>query len=142
VASANRLPRSYYRLVEEFPLKVIVSDDELAQAHTILERVFHEEGDEGVDAYVDVLAGLVDDYERTTYPTSAAPWQVLAHLIDARGIDLPTLARQTKIARVTLTRLLEDQRTISPTQAARLGQFFAVPMELFLPRKPAASVAS
>ncbi len=135
MASVKRLPRSYYRLVGEFPLKAIESDEELAQAQAILERVFHTEGDEGVDAYVDVLAGLVDDYERTAYPSSAEPWQILAHLMDARGLTVESLARQAKVPRPTLTRILEEKHAISLAVAAKLGPFFGVPVDLLLGRE-------
>lgn len=139
MASVKRLPRSYYRLVEEFPLKAIDSDEELAEAHAVLERVFQSEGDEGVDAYVDVLADLVDDYERSVYPTSAEPWQLLAHLIDARGITTDVLAKQARISRTTLVRILEEKVAISLTVAVKLGPYFGVPLELFLPRKVSAA---
>lgn len=137
MASAKRLPRSYYRLVEEFPLKAIESDEALAQAHAVLERVFHTEGDEGVDAYVEVLSGLVDDYERTAYPSSAEPWEILAHLIDARGLTAEAVTKQVKVSRAALARILDEKQPASLAVAAKLAPFFGVPLELFLARKAA-----
>jgi len=132
------LPRSYYSLINELPLKPVEDDAELAQAHAILERLFHIEGDAGVDAYVDVLAGLVDAYERTAFPTEAEPWQVLEHLIEARGLTITALAKQAKVTSATLTRVLEQRRPITASTAVKLASFFAVSPEVFLPRIPVA----
>lgn len=136
VPTANLLPDSYYRLVRAFPLRPLASADDLAAAQAALDRAFAEEGDAGIDAYVEVLATLIDEYERTVHPTAAEPWQLVAHLLEARHIARESLAQQTRINLATLASILDEHKPITPATAAKLGPFFGVPMELFL-RGPA-----
>jgi antitoxin component HigA of HigAB toxin-antitoxin module/mRNA-degrading endonuclease HigB of HigAB toxin-antitoxin module len=138
VASDKGLPRSYFRLVGEFPLREIASAEELAAAQAKLESVFQQEGDAGIDAYVEVLATLIDEYERTVHPTAAEPWQLVAHLLEVRHISRESLAKEARVAAATLTGILDEHRAITPATAVKLGRFFSLPVELFLSRRDGA----
>jgi HTH-type transcriptional regulator/antitoxin HigA len=82
---------------------------------------------------LDLLAKLVDDYEETIYPTpNVPPAEILAHLLEARGGSQAELARQTGVARSTISEVLKGKRRLSVDNAFRLANFFHVDATLFL----------
>lgn len=84
---------------------------------------------------LDLLAKLVDDYEESIDPTPVvAPADMLQHLIAANGTTQAELARQTRIARSTISEILKGKRAIGVENAFRLAEFFHVEPSLFLAR--------
>ena len=82
---------------------------------------------------LEVLAMLAAGYEQHAFPApDVAPSDVLAHLIEVRGLTKAELARETGIARQTITNILNNGRSISEANRAKLGKFFGVSPSLFV----------
>ncbi|NLY01113.1 MAG: helix-turn-helix transcriptional regulator [Rhodopirellula sp.] len=78
-------------------------------------------------AYQGLLATLAEQYESIEYPTpQASQADLLAHLIDARGITQAELARQTGVLRSVIANVLKGRRKISQANIARLAAYFHV----------------
>ncbi len=93
------------------------------------QRLSHAERD-----LVDLLSTLIMQYESEVYPVpEVTPGEMLAHLIDARGISKAQLAREVGIPRATLTNVVNGSRGISKASAAKLGAYFHVSPAAFIP---------
>src|SRR5437868_935384 len=67
---------------------------------------------------VELLSLLIEQYEAIEYPTpESSPAEVLAHLLEVRGITKAQLARDTGIPRSVITNVLSGRRAISKTNA-------------------------
>jgi HTH-type transcriptional regulator/antitoxin HigA len=76
---------------------------------------------------LELLATLAEQYESAEHPTPrASQADLLAHLIDARGITQAELARQTGIPRSVITNVLKGRRKMSQANLARLSKYFRV----------------
>ncbi|HEY5312578.1 MAG TPA: helix-turn-helix domain-containing protein [Pirellulales bacterium] len=84
--------------------------------------------------YFDVLGMLVERYELeqgfATPEVSHA--DMLAHLIDARGIVQADVVRGTGIARATISNVLSGRRELSKANIAKLAAFFRVPTSVWI----------
>src|SRR5439155_16365817 len=112
--SAALADNSYFRLVREFPLKPIRSEKELDQAGAIINRLV-DRGVHGLtageDAYLDVLSDLTKKYETEHHPIEdVSPAEVLAHLIEAKGVTQRAVAEATGIPESTISELLAGRR--------------------------------
>lgn len=82
---------------------------------------------------VELLSTLIEHYETIEHPTpESTPAEMLAHLIEARGITQAQLAHETGIPRSAITNILAGRRSISKTSALKLSAYFRVPLRLFL----------
>jgi HTH-type transcriptional regulator / antitoxin HigA len=83
-------------------------------------------------ALLELLATLVENYEREHYPMpNASPHEVLAHLMEARKlkqIDLVGILGSKGV----VSEVVNGKRGISKAQAKALGEFFHVSPELFI----------
>lgn len=76
---------------------------------------------------LEVLATLVEQYESKDYPTpTSTPHQMLAHLIEAKGVSQAELARETDIPRSTISAVLAGRRQISKANVTKLADYFGV----------------
>jgi len=76
---------------------------------------------------LELLSTLAEQYESIEYPTpQASQTDMLAHLIDARGISQAELARETGIPRSVITNVLKGRRKISQANIAKLARYFHV----------------
>ena len=105
-------PDTYFALVKEFALIPIQSDAHLDAAMAMIDRLLQEEPDEGVQAYLDVLTGLVESYEAEHVPVGdASEADVLRELMRSNGLTQSELARRSRISRSTLSAVLTGART-------------------------------
>jgi len=82
---------------------------------------------------LEVLGTLVEQYESKDYPTpTSAPHQMLAHLIEAKGVSQAELARETDIPRSTISAVLAGRRQISKANVVKLADYFGLSPALFL----------
>lgn len=82
---------------------------------------------------LELLATLAEQYESIEYPTPrASQADLLAHLIDAKGITQAELSRQTGIPRSVITNVLKRRRKISQANNARLAAYFQVSAAEFI----------
>src|SRR3982751_1614330 len=88
----QRFLASYYPLVRKFPLEPIRDDAHLNQALAVVEALLRRDLDEGAGSYVDVLTGLVEEYESKAFPIpDASEADVLRELMRLNGLSQPAL---------------------------------------------------
>jgi HTH-type transcriptional regulator/antitoxin HigA len=128
------LPDTYFELVKEFPLTQIRDDDHLEEAEAMLDRLLREEGDEGAQAYLDVLTDLVESYEEEhiRIPDASAE-DVLRELMRLNGLSQTQLAKEVGISQSTLSAVLNGTRRLTAEQMVKLARFFHTSPAVFLP---------
>ena len=79
---------SYLELVLVFPLASIKSDEHLAEARKVMDRLLAKgELDDGEEMYLDALSDLVAAYEDAHHVIEpAADADMLRHLMEAKGV--------------------------------------------------------
>jgi addiction module HigA family antidote len=83
--------------------------------------------------FLELLATLVAQYEGQRYPApDVSPGEVLAHLIDERGLTKAEVAQATGIPRQTITNIVKGDRGISKANAVKLARYFHAAPGLFL----------
>ncbi len=82
---------------------------------------------------IEVLSTLIENYESRECPTpQVSPSQMLAHLLEARGVKCAEVAKQTGIAPATLSSILARRRGVSKASAGKLASYFDVSPIVFL----------
>jgi len=129
---------SYFQLVREFPLRRLKNESEHAAAVAFLTRASlkaQDTKDGGVLDYLDMLAHLIDEYERTaalkvdTRHRTAA--EVVRHLIDAGGLTVNRLARELGIGQSNLSEMLSGRREFSKSAIGKLCGRFGLNPQIF-----------
>lgn len=133
-AAARTMPDTYFELIRRFPLAPIRDEGHLNEAQEVIDRLLEQELDEGSQAYLDVLTGLVERYEDKHVPIpNASEADVLRELMRSNGISQPALARAVGIAQSTISAVLNGTRTLTKTQVITLARHFNVSPGAFLP---------
>jgi HTH-type transcriptional regulator / antitoxin HigA len=119
---------SYLRLVLEFPLASIRSDEHLSEAQEVMDRLLRsEELDSGEEMYIDALSDLVACYEDAHHPIeTASDADLLRHLMEAKGVTQAELSRETSIPRSTISEVLSGKRPFSRSMIRKLAAYFRV----------------
>jgi len=127
------ISKSYLRLVRAFPLRPLRSEEELDRAIAVIDSLLDREDLDPAEAdYLDVLADLVERYETEHDPIGdVSDADLLAHLIDARGVTQADVARGTRIAVSTISEVLSGKRTLSRTHIGKLARYFGVDPGVF-----------
>ena len=87
--------------------------------------------------YLELLASLAERFESEHFPTpSATPGEMLAHLIEAKGITRAQVARDTKIPKSTITQVIQGDRSLSSGNISRLARYFSVSTDLLHAEQP------
>ncbi|HEV3417044.1 MAG TPA: helix-turn-helix transcriptional regulator [Pirellulales bacterium] len=82
--------------------------------------------------FLELLSGLVEAYESEDFPTPNVPLKnLLAHLIEAKGVSQIEVAPGANISPATLSDVLAGRRGLSIENMKRLGRFFGVDPALF-----------
>jgi len=133
------IPKAYLRLVAEFRLRPIESEQELAEATAMAEdlsgraELLPEE-----EQYLEVLIGLIEAYEDThcTIPDVSAQ-EMLRFLIDQRGVTQRVVSDETGVANSTITALLKGKRAggreMTLAHIGTFAKYFGVEPSVFLP---------
>jgi len=124
----------YLQLIREFPLRPLRSDADLGRAIAMLDGLSDRDelGGEERD-YLQVLAGLVHEYEREHDPLPCmSPVEALRYLLDENGMTQAQLSEQTGIAVATISEILNGKRGISPKVRQALASRFKVDPALFV----------
>jgi HTH-type transcriptional regulator/antitoxin HigA len=126
--SGPKIVDRYLDLVRAFPLISIKSDDQLAAAQTMIDKLLAMgKLNEGEELYLDALSDLVATFEDVHFPIApASDADMLRHLLDNRGITQAELHRQTGIARSTISELLAGKKSFSKAMIRILADFFKV----------------
>jgi HTH-type transcriptional regulator / antitoxin HigA len=134
-ARARRAKDSYLALVGRFPLRPIRNESDLDAAIAVIDCLaVRGDLDAGEQDYLDVLSDLVERYEDEHYPIEdASEAEMLAYLIEQRGVKQVEVARATGIAESTLSEVLRGKRQLTRGQITKLGAYFHVGPAVFLP---------
>ncbi len=121
---ANR--NSYVKLVTAFPLASIKSDEQLQEAHKVMDRLLiRGELDGGEEMYLDALSDLVAAYEHEHYAIEpASDADMLRHLMAARGITQAQLSRDTTVPKSTISEILGGKKPMSRQLIRRFADYF------------------
>jgi len=127
--------RRYGRLLARAVPKVIKNEEENERALAVVESLM-ENGEENMtpeeDALLDLLTGLIHDFEQKAYPIpKSEPHEIVAFLMEQRGLtpkDLwPVVGSKSRVSEI-----LAGKRAMTKEQAKKLAEFFHVGVELFI----------
>jgi len=115
-------------LVLDFPLASIKSDEHLAEAQRVMDRLLAcERLDEGEATYLDALSDLVGAYEDEHHAIEpASDADMLRHLMEARGVSQMQLSRETGLPRSTISEVLSGKKPYSRKLMRVLANYFHV----------------
>lgn len=119
---------SYLELVPAFPLASIKSDDHLAEAQAVMDRLLAQaELDHGEEMYLDALSDLAATYEDAHHAVEpASDADMLRHLLDAKGITAAQLSKETGLAKSSLSEVPAGKKPFSRLMIRKLADFFSV----------------
>lgn len=127
-------PQRYGRLLAKvLPVRITTekeNDRVLLEVRKLIEKDARRTPEE--DALLDLLAHLVQQFEREYYQVGgAAPHEILRELMEARDLkqsDLLPIFKSKGIA----SEVVNGKRGVSKAQAKALAEFFQVSAELFI----------
>jgi HTH-type transcriptional regulator / antitoxin HigA len=132
---AGAIPDSYLTLVKRHPLTSIRDENELAAAQVVIDALLREGLDDGGQAYLDALSDLVIVYEQEHYAVAPLPpHELLAHMLEERGMSQADLARAAGLAKATVSDLASGKRPFTVKQMQTVAKIFGLPGTLFLPK--------
>lgn len=133
VAIVRKLNR-YGALIAEFPLRPIRSERELDRATAIVDRLSVQSSlSKDESDYLEVLADLIEKYEDLHHPIEPLPdAEMLAFLIEQKGLAQQVVARQARIANSTISEILWGKRRLTRGQIEKLSKYFDVAPSVFL----------
>jgi HTH-type transcriptional regulator/antitoxin HigA len=119
---------SYLERVLDFPLASIESDEHLAEARRVLDRLLARGTlDKGEATYLDALSDLVGIYEDEHYAIApAADADMLRHLMDAKGVSQIQLSRDAGLPKSTISEVLAGRKPFSRRFIRKLADYFHV----------------
>lgn len=128
------VPDTYLRLVRRHPLVSIRTEAELDAAQAVIDELVAEELDAGGQTYLDALSDLVILYEQAHHPVQPLPpHELLAHLLDDRGLSQAELGRRAGLARATVCELVSGKRAFTVPQMHAVAAALGVSARVFLP---------
>jgi HTH-type transcriptional regulator/antitoxin HigA len=106
---------AYLELVTAFPLASIQSNEHLHEAQKVIDRLLAKAKlDKGEELYVDALSDLVASYEDEHHAIEpASDADMLAHLMNAKGVTQVQLSRETLIPKSTVSEVLAGKKRFS-----------------------------
>jgi antitoxin component HigA of HigAB toxin-antitoxin module len=130
---ASAAKDTYLELVRRFPLRRLRSRADHAEAVRVLTRSsLKHQGtrDRGVLDYMDILAGLIDEYEQAARlkvdASNSTPAELIRHLMGATGLTVNSLAKQIGIGQSNLSEMLSGRRDFSKTAISKLCARFGL----------------
>jgi antitoxin component HigA of HigAB toxin-antitoxin module len=135
--SLSAMGKSYLSLLGELPLCPIRNSSEYERAAKIVGRLALREGDldAGEEAYLEVLEGLIERYDREHYPISAGgltPTQALRVLVKQASMSITELGKLLGSKGAASELLSGKRKEPSKAQIARLCARFRVDAGAFL----------
>lgn len=126
-------PKKYSALLSDALPGVIDSPDEYNRIEEIFNNLFKENRSPEEDKLFNLLANLLEDYEKRTLPPNeqATPLETLKFLMkenDLRQSDLADVFG----AQSVVSEVLRGKREITKNQAKALAQKFSLRLEAFI----------
>ncbi len=123
----------YLGLIRRFPLRPIRSDRDLKAASNLVDELLDRKLTKYEDAYVEVLSILIEQYESVRHAIApVSDREMLAHLIEERGLSQRRVALDAGIAVSTMSELVSGKRAINRTHIEKLAPYFNVRPSVFL----------
>ncbi len=119
---------SYLELVLAFPLASIKTDEHLAEAQKVMDRLLTKgKLDDGEEMYLDALSDLVATYEGVYHAIEpASDAEMLRHLLEAKGITQAQLSHETGLAKSSISEVLAGKKPFSRKMIRKLADYFCV----------------
>ncbi|HEV3023358.1 MAG TPA: helix-turn-helix domain-containing protein [Pirellulales bacterium] len=119
--------------MKRHPLTSIRNDKELDTAEAVIDTLLREDLDDGALAYLDALSDLVIVYEQEYHAVPPlAPHELLAHILDERGMSQADLARTTGLAKATVSDLVTGKRHFTVNQMHTVANVFGLTATVFM----------
>jgi HTH-type transcriptional regulator/antitoxin HigA len=132
---AGTIPDSYLTLVKRHPLTSIRNENELDAAQAVIDALLRGVLDDGGQAYLDALSDLVIVYEQQHHAVAPLPpHELLAYMLEERGMSQAHLARIAGLAKATVSDLATGKRPFTVKQMHTVANIFGLPGTLFLPK--------
>ena len=136
-AAICALPKSYLNLMAEFPLQPIRNNSDYDRAAAIIHRLALREGslDNGAESYLEVLEGIVEQYDRDHFPFDSedvSPTEALRMLVEQAGMSVTELGEILGSKGAASELLSGKRKEPSKAQIARLCARFKVDAAAFL----------
>jgi len=118
----------YLNLIQKSPLTSVRSDDDLNAAQKVMDRLLAQGVlSRGEELYLDALSDLVAAYEDNHHPIPpASDADMLRHLMETKGVSQIELHRGTKIAKSTISEILNGKNPFSRQNITTLADYFGV----------------
>jgi antitoxin component HigA of HigAB toxin-antitoxin module len=133
----RKIKDSYLQLINEFPLRKLANAGQHRRALAIFSRFAgREKLDDGIVDYLDVLAGLIADFEQHASfaidTSNVSPADVVRHLMHENDLTISALAREIGIGQSNLSEMLSGRREWSKKAIKGLCERFSINPMLFL----------
>ncbi len=136
--------KSYRELVRLFPPRIIETERAYDESLKVVERLMEvERPSKDQTAYLDLLADLVETYEKQAFSlgTPTLP-ELLTHLLEARGLSKAQIAKESGVSATLLSDVQAGRRTLSLEAIRKLAAYFGVDPSLFVEALPGEGVAA
>jgi HTH-type transcriptional regulator/antitoxin HigA len=128
---------SYQSLLLDYEPRPIRSDGAYRKALRHVEKLMRPNLTRPESELVELLATLIEQYESREHPTpKSPPREMLAHLIEVRGVAQAEVARATGIPRSTVSAVLAGRRKLSTANIAAISAYFHVSPSAFMELLP------
>ncbi|MCY2988220.1 MAG: helix-turn-helix domain-containing protein [Planctomycetota bacterium] len=124
----------YERLLLEFAPRTIRSQAQYERVLRQVDRLMRSpKSTRAEDDLLELLASLVTQYEQVRFPAAeVTPGEMVAHLIESRGVTKAEVAAATGFPTQTITHFVNGSRAICKASRAKLAKYFHVSPDLFL----------
>jgi HTH-type transcriptional regulator/antitoxin HigA len=124
---------NYQELIRRFPLRPIEDEAALDAASALADELAARDDLTPEErAYLEVLGDQIERYEDQHHAIpDASPGEVLAYLMEARGLTGAALSAETGLPASLISEVLAGKRGLSKARVARLSVFFGVPADAF-----------
>lgn len=131
---SKRQQDTYLKLVQEFPLVSIKSEQHLQAAEAMIDHLTDRNKlDGGEQAYLDTLCDLVVVYEDQHHEIPvASDADLLRHLMEAKGVTQIQLHKETGLAKSGISEVLAGKKPFSKTMIGILAGYFHVPTSVLV----------
>jgi HTH-type transcriptional regulator / antitoxin HigA len=127
---------TYMELINEFPLRRIKTAAQHAKATSLVLRLSSQNSDRGASEYLDVLIGLIAEYEKRTQQAiesgNVSAADLVRHRLEERRISVSALARMIGVPQSNLSEMLSGKREWSKTVIRGLASHLNIRADRFL----------
>jgi HTH-type transcriptional regulator/antitoxin HigA len=118
----------YLELILIYPLRAIHTDEELNEAIGVVDKLLDRDDlSDGGREYLETLTQLIEIYQDSNPCIGdATNAEVLAHLLEAKGVKQADVVRATGIVASTLSDILKGKRNLTREQIGELAKYFRV----------------